>query len=269
MKIGFIGAGNMAKAILTGIYNSKTVDKKDIFVSNKTKTKLDGIKKEFGYNVSTDNTYVVENAKDIIFICVKPQVFDSISTELKSNINKNQLVVSIMAGKSINYLKKSLGTKNIVRVMPNTPCLVGAGVSAITTSKEILKSSKYKKIKSILKEIGEVIETNEKYINIITQVSGASPAFLFMFIEALVDGGVKCGMPRDMTYKFATNAVFGSGKLALLKYNEDKIKPITLKDMVTSKGGTTIEGVKALDKRGYREAIIEAVCKAYERSLEL
>ena len=269
MKIGFIGAGNMAKAILTGIYKSKIVDEDDVFVSNRTKEKLDVIKNEFLYNISTDNSYVIKNAKDVIFICVKPQVFDTISSSLKKLINKNQLVVSIMAGKTIEYLQESLGTKNIVRVMPNTPALVGAGISAVAASSEASKNKNYPKVKNILEGIGEVVEVDEKYMNAITQVSGASPAFIFMMIEALADGGVECGLSRDLAYKFATNAVYGSGKLAVDKYNENKTHPGVLKDMVTSPAGTTIEGVRVLEENGFRGALIDAVLQSYSRSLEL
>ena len=269
MKIGFIGAGNMAKAILTGIYKSNIVSKNDVFVSNRTKEKLDIIKDEFSYNVSTDNSFVLKNAKDLVFICVKPQVFDTISDELKKKISKTQIIVSIMAGKTIEYLQKKLGTKNIVRVMPNTPSLVGSGVSAVVASKEAVKNKNYTKVLDILKGIGEVVETEEKYMNAITQVSGASPAWIFMMIEALADGGVECGLPRDLAYKLATNAVYGSGKLAAIKYNENKTHPGVLKDMVTSPAGTTIEGVRVLEENGFRGAIIDAVLQSYSRSLEL
>lgn len=269
MKIGFIGAGNMARAILTGISASKVLDCKDIFVSNRSKEKLDDLKNNFGFNVSTDNSYVVKNAKDILFICVKPQIFDSISKDLKKLIGKKQLVVSIMAGKTIDYLQKSLGTKNIVRVMPNTPCLVAAGISAVSASKEALKDKNYKEVLNVLKTIGEVVEVEEKYINAITQVSGASPAWIFMLIEALADGGVECGLPRDMAYKFAMGAVYGSGKLAVCKYKENKTHPGVLKDMVTSPAGTTIEGVRVLEENGFRGALIDAVLQSYSRSLEM
>ena len=269
MKIGFIGCGNMARAILTGIYNSNIISKSDVYVSNRTKEKLDIIKSELGYNTFIDNRVVVKNAKDILFICVKPQVFDTISSDLKKTITKNQLIVSVMAGKTIDYLKKKLGTKNIIRVMPNTPALVGAGISAVSTNKEALKSKYYKKVLEILKALGEVVETKEEYINAITQVSGASPAWIFMMIEALADGGVKCGLTRDMAYKFAMHAVYGAGKLAIEKYDKDKTHPAVLKDMVTSPGGTTIEGVKVLEENAFRGIVIEAVEKSYQRSLEL
>ena len=269
MKIGFIGAGNMARAILTGIYKSDILNSKDIFVSNRSAEKLESIKKSFGYNVSSDNSYVIKNAKDVIFICVKPQIFDQIAKDLKKSIGKKQLVVSIMAGKTIDYLQKTLGTKNVVRVMPNTPCLVAAGISAVSASKEALKDKNYKEVIDVLKTIGEVAEVEEKYINAITQVSGASPAWIFMLIEALSDGGVECGLPRELAYKFAMSAVYGSGKLALDKYNENKTHPGVLKDMVTSPAGTTIEGVRVLEENGFRGAIIDAVMQSYSRSLEL
>ena len=269
MKVGFIGAGNMARAILTGISASNVLDCKDIFISNRSKEKLDDLKNNFGFNVSTDNSYVIKNAKDVLFICVKPQIFETISKDLSKLIGKKQLVVSIMAGKTIDYLQKSLGTKNIVRVMPNTPCLVGAGISAVSASKEALKDKNYKEVLNVLKTIGEVVEVEEKYINAITQVSGASPAWIFMLIEALADGGVECGLPRDMAYKFAMSAVYGSGKLAALKYKENKTHPGVLKDMVTSPSGTTIEGVRVLEENGFRGAIIDAVLQSYSRSLEM
>ena len=269
MKLGFIGAGNMANAILEGVLKSKAFDKKDIFVSNRSKDKLDLIKDKFGFNISDDNTKTIKDAKDIVFICVKPQVYDGIFSELKKAISKNQLVVSIMAGKSIEYLQKTLGTKNVIRVMPNTPSIVGAGISAVASSKEAKKNKNYNDVIDILKSIGEVVEVEEKYINAITQVSGASPAWAFMMIEALADGGVECGLTRDMAYKFAISAVYGSGKLALEKYKENKTIPASLKDMVASPGGTTIEGIRVLEENGFRGAVIDAVMQAYARSLEL
>ena len=153
--------------------------------------------------------------------------------------------------------------------MPNTPSLVGAGISAISASSEALIDKNYIEVLSVLKTLGETIEVDEKYMDIITQVSGASPAWVFMMIEALADGGVNCGLPRDLAYRFATNAVYGAGKLATMKYNENKTQPSVLKDMVTSPGGTTIEGVKVLEERGFRGSIIDAVHASYKRALEL
>lgn len=248
MKIGFIGAGNMANAIITGIKDSKMKDI-DIFASKTSK----------------DNIGVFKNAKDIIFLCVKPQVFDNIYKDLKKQISKSHLVVSIMAGKNIEYLVKTLGTKNIVRVMPNIPCLVGKGVSAVAASGVVKKDKRYSDVLKIIGSTGKAIEVDEKYINAITQVSGASPAFTFMYIEALADAGVKCGLPRKMALEFAKSAVEGAANLAV---NSEKHLG-ELKDMVCSPAGTTIEGVKVLEEKGFRGAVIDAVCAAYDRCVKM
>lgn len=248
MKIGFIGAGNMANAIITGIKQSK-ISGLDIYTSKTSK----------------DNIGVFKNAKDIVFICVKPQVFDSIYKELKKQISKSQLIVSIMAGKSIDYLTKTLGTKNIVRVMPNTPCLVGSGISAVAASDIVKKDKRYGEVLKIIESTGKAIEVDEKYINAITQVSGASPAFTFMYIEALADAGVKCGLPRKMALEFAKSAVEGAATLSI---KSDKHVG-ELKDMVCSPAGTTIEGVKTLEEKGFRGAVIDAVCAAYDKCVKM
>ena len=269
MKLGFLGAGNMAHAILEGIFNTNSINSKDVFVSNRGIERLEIIRNKYHFNTTVDNLELIKNAKDVLFICVKPQIFDTISTGIKKSISKNQLVVSIMAGKTIEYIQKSLGTKNVVRVMPNTPSIVGAGISAIAASKEGLKNKNYKEVINVFKSVGEVVEVEERYINAITQVSSSSPAWVFMMIEALADGGVECGLTRDMAYKFATNAVYGAGKLATIKYSKNKVIPAALKDMAASPGGTTIEGIRVLEENGFRGAIIDAVMQAYTRSLEL
>ena len=269
MKIGFIGAGNMATAILTGLSKTHISKENQIFVSNRSEEKLKVLEKKHGFKTSTDNSFVLKNAKDIVFICVKPQVFNEIAQNLKKSITKDQLIVSIMAGKTIEYLEKALGTKNVVRVMPNTPSLVGAGISAISASEKVKSNKKFDMVLEIMRSCGEAEVVDEKYINAITQVSGASPAWIFMMIEALADGGVECGLTRDLAYKFAMNAVYGSGKLAVEKYEDDKTHPGVLKDMVTSPAGTTIEGVRVLEENGFRGAIIDAVLQSYSRSLEL
>lgn len=269
MKIGFIGAGNMTNAMLDGISKSHILEAKDIFVSNKSKEKLDNIKNKFNVNICNSNVELIKNADDIIFICVKPQVFDIIFNELKKNINKNQVIVSIMAGKSIESISEALGTESVIRVMPNVPSIVGAGISAVSANETLKNNKCYSEVLNILKSIGEVVEVEEKFLNAITQVSSSSPAFVFMMIEALADGGVNCGLTRDMAYIFATNAVYGAGKLAVEKYRENKVIPASLKDMVASPAGTTIEGIRVLEENGFRGAIIDAVIQAYARSLEL
>lgn len=269
MKLGLIGAGNMASAILTGVNKSKKFNKNEIFISSRSNERLEEIKRKFGINICDNNIETLKNAKDIVVICVKPQVYDTIVNELKKSISSNQIIVSVMAGKSIEYLQKSLGTKNVVRVMPNTALSVGAGISAVSSDEKVKKHKYYNDVINIFQSVGEVVEVEEKYINAITQVSGSSPAWVFMMIEALADGGVECGLTRDMAYKFATSAVYGAGKMASEKYRENKTIPASLKDMVASPGGTTIEGIRVLEENGFRGAIIDAVMQAYARSIEL
>lgn len=272
MKIGFIGCGNMATALLLGINKSKVVESSDIFVSNRSIEKLSDIKEKINCNITQSNDEVIKNASDIIFICVKPQIFDVISEELKSAINENQLIVSIMAGKSIDYIKEKLGlcaSHNVIRVMPNTGALVSASMTTIAFDSELKKDEKNKnkleKVFEILKSVGELEEVEEKYIDIATQICGASPAFTFIYIEALADAGVYLGLPRDSAYKFAKNAVLGASTLAI---KSDK-HVASLKDMVTSPAGTTISGVRALEKGGFRSSVFEAVVEAYERAKKL
>lgn len=270
MKIGFVGAGNMANAIFAGIKKSNILDPKDVFVNSRTRESIDKVSLNYGYNITLDVHEVVREASDIIFICVKPQVIDYVASDMKSEIKKDQVIVSIVAGKTREYLSEHFGTKNVIRIMPNTPCLVGAGISAVTYDKNIFEkddnlNKKLSEVLKIVEAMGEYEIVEEKYIDAITQVSGASPAWIFMLIEALADGGVLCGMPRDMAYKFAANAVYGSGKLAKDKY----IHPGILKDMVTSPAGTTIEGVRVLEEKGYRGALIDAVVAAYNKTKKI
>lgn len=270
MKIGFIGAGNMAKAIFAGIKKSDIVDKNDVYVNSRTQESLNVVNSDYGYNINLDVHDTVKKAKDIIFICVKPQVIDYVASDIKNDISKDQVIVSIVAGKTRAYLREHFGTENVIRIMPNTPCLVGAGISAVTYDAALFEKNpslkeKLSEVLKIVRAMGDFEIVEEKYIDAITQVSGASPAWIFMMIEALADGGVECGMPRDMAYKFAKNAVYGSGKLAI----EKNLHPGILKDMVTSPAGTTIEGVRVLEEKGFRGAVIDAVLAAYNKSIKL
>ncbi len=269
MKIGFIGAGNMAKAIFAGIKKSNIIDKNDVYVNSRTQESLNVVNSDYGFNIDINVHDVVKNAKDIIFICVKPQVIDFVASDIKNDLSKDQIIVSIVAGKTRAYLREHFGTENVIRIMPNTPCLVGAGISAVTYDASVFENDslnqKLKEVLKIVAAMGEYEVVEEKYIDAITQVSGASPAWIFMMIEALADGGVLCGLPRNMAYRFAENAVYGSGALA----KEKNLHPGILKDMVTSPAGTTIEGVKVLEDKGFRGAIIDAVVAAYMKTKKL
>ena len=271
MKIGFIGAGNMASALIDGVFSINGINPNDIYVSNPSNEKLNNLKNKYNLNTTNDNLSILKNNVDILFICVKPQVLDKVLNEIKNDIKENTILVSIVAGKTLDYIKGIIGNnKNIVRVMPNTPCLVKKGVFALCKDKLINENiDKDESIKNkcsflcdVLNKLGEVIEISEDNFDIATQIGGASPAWLFMIAEAMADGAVYEGMKRDLAYKFIANAIIGSGELL----KADAGNPGKLKDMVTSPKGTTIAGVKALEEYGVRAAFMQAVIDSVNRS---
>ena len=252
MKIGFIGGGNMANAILGGLLgNGYTSD--EIYISDKNSEALEKLNAKYGVNVSDDNTLVAETA-EILFICVKPNIVPLVLKEIKNYINEKTAVVSIAAGTSIETIENYLSSDNkIIRVMPNTPALVGEGMSAVCSNKAGEKS--IKTVCSMLECVGKCEVVTEKLMDTVTAVSGSSPAYVFMLIEAMADGAVQGGMTRDAAYKFAAQAVLGSAKMVL----ETGKHPGELKDMVCSPGGTTIEAVAVLEKNGFRNSVIKAM----------
>lgn len=271
MKIGFIGAGNMAIALIDGVFSIDNINANDIYVSNPSNEKLNNLKNKYNLNTTNENLSIFKNNVDIIFICVKPQVLEKVLNEIKNDIKENTILVSIVAGKTLDYIKGIIGNnKNIIRVMPNTPCLVKKGVFALCKDKLIDENidkddnikNKYLFLLEVLNKLGEVIEISEDNFDIATQIGGASPAWLFMIAEAMADGAVYEGMKRDLAYKFISNAIIGSGEL--LKADGDN--PGKLKDMVTSPKGTTIAGVKALEEYGVRAAFMQAVIDSVNRS---
>ena len=266
MKVSFIGAGNMASAIIQGIYKNRILDYKDIYVSNRSKGKLDVLKKECKVNISLDNKDVTKDA-DIIFLCVKPQVMETVIGEIKDVVSDNTLIVSIAAGKSIEWIEKCFGKSlKIIRVMPNVASLIGEGISAVCLNNKAAKDKKGTKcVTDILKGLGECEIVSEEMVDVVGQIAGASPAWISMVIEAIADGAVYEGMPRDMAYKFASAGIAGTGKLSLsLGGNPSKIK-----DMVSSPKGTTIEGIKVLEDKGVRAAFMDAVIASVEKSRKM
>lgn len=267
-KIAFIGAGNMASAIIGGILQSGLTPPENICAANPTEEKLRHLRETFGIRTEQDNRRAAEGA-ELLFLCVKPQMMDGVLQELLPVLKKEQTVVSVAAGKTLAYFEECLGSKTrITRVMPNTPALCGAGMSAVCGNEEMLKPENeeiFQDILAICRSFGGAEVVPERLVDVAGQVAGASPAWIFMVIEALADGAVACGMPRDMAYRFAAQGVAGAGKLAA----ESGKHPGILKDMVTSPAGTTIQGVRILEEQGVRGAFMDAVIGAYERSLKM
>ncbi|MDY6821435.1 MAG: pyrroline-5-carboxylate reductase [Deferribacterota bacterium] len=263
--IGIIGAGNIGSAIIKGLINSRIIDINKIYTSDTNKKALDNIKQQYKINTTHNNIELIEKST-IVFLAVKPQIIDSVLNEIKDKIKENyHLIISVAAGITINYLEKLL-CKNvkIIRCMTNTPALVLEAATVLTPNIYITKKD-IEKTKLIFSSIGEVVEVNENLLDAVTGLSGSGPAYMSIIIEALSDGGVKMGLSREIATKLAIQTMLGSAKLL----KETNMHPARLKDMVTSPGGTTIDGICALEKGGIRINLIEAVLTATNKSKKL
>ncbi|WP_251860993.1 pyrroline-5-carboxylate reductase [Clostridium sp. Marseille-Q2269] len=262
--IGFIGAGNMGKAMVGGIVNSKLVTPHNIVLADLNEKSLESAKEKFGVRVTTDSNELAKEV-DILVLSVKPNLYPIVIKQIKDNVKKDVIVVTIAAGKSLEDTENMFGTRiKIVRVMPNTPALVGEGMAAICPN-DLVSKEEIEEIISIFESFGKAEIVGEKLMDAVTGVSGSAPAYVYMFIEAMADAAVLEGMPRDKAYKFAAQAVLGSAKMVL----ETGMHPGALKDMVCSPGGTTIEAVATLEKCGLRNAVIEAIKDCVKKSKEM
>lgn len=265
MKIGFIGLGNMAEAMIGGMLSKGLVQPGDIIGSAKTSATINKIKDRFNITTVLDNVKVAESA-DILFLAVKPIFLDEVIAEIKTAVRPDALVVSIAAGRDLNYLKGTFDRPELklVRCMPNTPALVLEGCTGVCTG-EGVSEEELNRVVELLSSFGKAIVVPERLMDVVVGVSGSSPAYVFMFIEAMADEAVAEGMPRKQAYEFAAQAVLGSAKLVL----ETGKHPGELKDMVCSPGGTTIQAVKVLEEKGMRAAVMDAMeaCIAKSRNL--
>jgi len=263
-NIGFIGCGNMAQAIIGGIIKSKLVTPKQVMASAATNRNLNVAKESFGIEVSNNNLDVARFS-DILILAVKPNMYGSVIEEVKETIKDDVIIVTIAAGITIDFVEKAFGRNlKVVRTMPNTPALVGEGMTAITPNKLVSKEDE-EVILDIFQSFGKTEIIEEKLMNVIPAISGSSPAYVYMFIEALADGGVLQGIPRNKAYKLAAQAVLGAAKMVL----ETGMHPGALKDNVCSPGGTTIEAVATLEEKGFRSAVISAMNSCTDKANEM
>lgn len=261
MKIGFIGLGNMASAMIAGMLEKGIARPEDMIGSDKFKAAREAANERFEIRVTEDNKEVAKVA-DILILAVKPQMLSEVTAEIPDSIKDDTLVISIIAGRTLGQLSEAIGKPvKIVRCMPNTPAMVGAGCSGVCRN-ELVTEDEMQKCLSLLSSFGIAEEVPEKLMDAVVGVSGSSPAYVFMFIEAMADGAVKAGMPRAQAYRFAAQAVMGSAKLML----ETGKHPGELKDMVCSPAGTTIEAVQVLEEMGFRSAVMDAVEACVEKS---
>lgn len=262
--IGFIGSGNMATAMMGGILSSNLVSASQIICSDRSSDKLEMLSKTYGVTATKNNTEVASKA-EILFLSVKPQFYSDVIQEIKESVSNNTIIVAIAAGKTIKEVTELFGKKiKLVRVMPNTPALVGEGMAAICPCPMVIPDE-LDLICNIFNSFGKCEVVTETLMDTVTALSGSSPAFIFMIIEAMADGAVLEGMPRDKAYKFAAQTVLGSAKMVL----ETNKHPGELKDMVCSPGGTTIEGVSELEKSGLRGSLINAIRMTTKKSKDL
>ena len=262
--IGFIGAGNMGQAILGGIVKDGLVASENIIMSDLYEPSLEKAKGNYNIEITTDNKLVAKKS-DILILAVKPNLYPIVINEIKDLVKDDVIIVTIAAGKSIESTEKSFGRElKVIRTMPNTPALVGEGMTAVCPNK-LITDNDINEVSKLLNSFSKVEVVSESLIDAVTSVSGSSPAYVYMFIEAMADAAVLQGMPRDKAYKFAAQTVLGSAKMVL----ETGMHPGALKDMVCSPGGTTIEAVAELEAKGFRSAVISAMNKCYKKSQEM
>ena len=263
-ELGLIGVGNMGTALLKGVLSSNTIEKEKTVIYDVREEVIKNRIQEFNVKAVGSNTELVQQVKFII-IAVKPQNIDSVLEEIGPKLSEDQILISIAAGVTLDYIKKFI-SKNIglVRVMPNTPALVGEGASAIAYNNNVTEND-LKYVKKVLNSVGKVVELEEKHIDAVTGLSGSGPAYVFVMIEALADGGVKMGLPRNIALKLAAQTVLGSAKMVI----ETGMHPGELKDMVASPGGTTITALHEIEKGKLRATLISAVEAATLKSKSL
>ncbi len=264
MKIAFIGGGNMGRAMLSAILNEGLATPQDIAVSDKNKGCLKQLKQGFDVYITEVNLEAASRG-DIVVLAVKPQNLDEVMTEIGGQLNPRQLVLSIIAGKSVATLKQGLKHKAIVRAMPNTPAQIGMGMT-VWTATEGVSEEQRASVGSILKAMGkELYVTDEQYIDMATAISGSGPAYVFLFMESLINTAVDMGLPPDEARELVLQTVAGS-----VEYAAKSDKGLAqLREMVTSPGGTTAEALKVFENGKFPELMKQAVAAAYKRAKQL
>ncbi len=263
--IGFIGAGTMGSAMMKGLISKGIVKATKINAFDTSKAALDAIKGDAGANIAFASNTELVKASDIVVLAVKPPVLKDVLAEIAGVLDGKKSVISIVAGVPMAFYEKVAGKKfPLARCMPNTPAQINAGVTAVAFND--LATADFKAdAKKILGAIGNVHEVAEKLLDAVTGLSGSGPAYVFYFIDGLIDGGVRMGLPRDLARALAIDTVMGSARLV----QETGKHPMVLKDQVTTPGGTTVEGLQVLDDGKMRGTIARAVEAATTKSKKL
>ncbi|MDR1690439.1 MAG: pyrroline-5-carboxylate reductase [Candidatus Methanoplasma sp.] len=262
-KIGFIGAGNMAEALMRGIIDTRLYSADEIIASEVYEPRRKYIADKLGIEVHEDNEIIAKNS-DFIVLSVKPQQVNEVLTSMKGSLTKDHLIMSIAAGVTLVTLESYVPACRFIRVMPNQPCMVLASASAFSRGSKATAAD-CETVDRVLKAVGISYEVKEELLDAVTGLSGSGPAYAYIMIEALADGGVLVGLPRDVSIRLAAQTLLGAAKTIL----ETGEHPGKMKDIVCSPGGTSIEAVRVLEESGLRAALINAVEASALKSKEL
>ncbi len=262
-KIGFIGAGSMGSALIRLILEKRLVSSKNLWICDKIPEKLSSFS-ERGVNTSIKMKPMIKRV-DVILIAVKPQDISKVLEDLKNEIRPSQLIISIVAGITISYIRQVLSDEiPVVRVMPNAPALIGEGISAISPSRGT-SIENIKIVKEILQAAGEIIEVPEELQDAVTGLSGSGPAYIYSLLQGLTEGGIKVGLSKEVASRLAIQTTLGAAKMA----KESGVSLDELRRSVVSPGGTTSEGLKVLEKGGFKSCLVQAVIRGTERARKL
>lgn len=260
MKIGIIGYGNIGEAMVSGLLKSEFVKAEDILASSRNQKKIKAALDSFHIGITRDNIKVTEFA-DVLIIAVKPMGLAAVLEEIKDHIKKETVIVSVVSSVEISEMESIVGKKKIVRAMLNTPVMVREGMSTLCMNEQV-SFDEVDEVVELFSSFGLAEIVEEKYMETITAVSGTSPAYVFMMIEAMADGGVMMGLPRRKAYKLAAQAVRGAATMVL----ESELHPGSLKDMVCSPGGSTIDAVYTLENNNFRGTLMKTIREATKKA---
>ena len=263
MKLAFIGGGMMAEAVIAGVLRERVLPAADIFVSEHKAARVEELREKYGVQAFGSAEIFLKDI-DVVFLAVKPQAAQAALQELAGQMRADALLVSIVAGLPLRKLEALLPAQAIIRVMPNTPLAVGAGMSAYALGTQICETHE-ENVRAILAAAGRVVCLKEELLDAVTGLSGSGPAFAFLVIDALADGGVAAGLPRKDALLLAAQTLLGAAKMVL----DTGRHPDELRDQVTSPAGTTIAGLRVLEERAVRGAFLDAVLSAAEKSKSL
>ena len=263
MKIGFMGAGKMAEAILASLIKSRFCTKDKIYVSDVAQDRLDYVKRKYRINVCDLNRQVAAKC-DVIFLCVKPYQLEDVMQEISSAVKSRHMVISIAAGKRLAFIEKHLPRARVVRVMPNLPCQVGAGVTAFCLGRKT-KPKDRDLVSAMLKCFGKEVEMTEEHFDAVTAISGSGPAFFAYFLHCIIEAGQEMGVPGEQAGMLAVQTMLGTAQLLMQR----KMNPIDLINAVKTPNGTTAAGVDVMERRGMRKIVSQVIMAAAERSREM